>query len=266
MVDVVWGQRQTRLNFDRYPYPPDSHGVQRELVGYESEIINVAEHFIEDGDVAIDVGACIGFHTCLLAKLVGEQGIVYAFEPQQKSFDFLTHHVFEANELNNVACLRAIIWNRYEPEMTLWSPPEIGYSSIHRYLNSYDAETVQAHALDDIIAKENHPRFIKIDVEGCELAVLQGARDMLVRGVDCVVVEFNYHLLQMCSKTDFEIREFMASLGYDMFIINIADGERRGFFRDPFRVAPDVPIMLEGGHHINVMFSTEEKVRRRWMI
>jgi len=264
MVDVIWGERQTHLVFDRFPYPPDDKGLKRELVGYESEIINVAEHFIEDGDVAIDVGACLGYHTCLLAKLVGEQGLVYAFEPQQKSFDLLTHHVFTANKLNNVACLRAIIWGKHEPEMTLWSPPDIGYSSVHRYVNNYSSETVQAHALDDIIASEHHPRFIKIDVEGSEYAVLYGAREMLAKGVDCVVLEFNYHLLDMCQKTDSEIRGFMAALGYDMFIINIADSNRAGKFVDPIHVAPDVPITLQGGHHINVMFSTREKVRERW--
>jgi FkbM family methyltransferase len=200
----------------------------------------------------------------LLAKLVGEQGLVYAFEPQQKSFELLTHHAFTANQLNNVACLRSIIWSHHEPEMTLWSPPDIGYSSIYKYVNSYASETVQAHALDSIISEDHHPRFIKIDVEGSELAVLQGAHKMLARGVDCVVLEFNYHLLRLCSKSDSEIREYMAALGYDMFIINIADGKRRDSFIDPVEVAPSVPITLKGGHHINVMFSTREKVSERW--
>jgi FkbM family methyltransferase len=263
MVDVVWGQRETHLCFDRYPYPPGSED-HRGAVTYENEIVNVAEHFIEEGDVAIDVGACIGFHTCLLAKLVGEQGIVYAFEPQQISFDLLTYHAFKANQLANVACLRAIIWNESVPKMELWSPPDIGYSSIHRYLNSYQSETVMAVALDEIIPEDQHPRFVKVDVEGSELQVLQGAHKMLVKGVDCVVLEFNYHLLDMCQKTDFEIREYMAALGYDMFIINIAHREKKNVFIDPIMVAPDVPITLKGGHHINVMFSTLEKVSKRW--
>lgn len=264
MVNVVWGSKETRLSFDRFPYPPGDAMDDRERATYEGEIVNVAEHFLEEGDVAIDVGACLGFHTCLFAKLVGPTGVVYGFEPQLKSFEFLKHHVFEANKLNNVALLRAIIWKEHLPEMELWSPPEVGYSSIHRYLNSYESEVVQAHALDDLISEDHHPRLIKIDVEGCELGVLEGAERMLLRGVDCVVVEFNYHLLEMCSKTDFEIREYMAALGYDMFIINIADKNRKAHFLDPIRVEPHVPIKLQGGHHINVMFSTTEKVRQLW--
>jgi hypothetical protein len=56
----------------------------------------------------------------------------------------------------------------------------------------------------------------------------------------------------------------MADLGYDMFIINIDDGTGTGRLKPPIRVLPHINITLEGGHHINVMFSTEEKVRKRW--
>jgi len=264
MVDVIWGERQTHLTFDRYPYP---EGIDpRELCAYEGEIINAAEHFLEPGDVAIDIGACIGFHTCLLAKLVGPEGLVYGFEPHQKSFDILRNHVFEANACGNVALLRAMMLDKHIPAVTLWSPPEIGYASIHKYANAYESEVAPAYPLDAVISEEHHPRFIKIDVEGSELAVLRGAKEILARGVDCVIVEFNYHILHLCDQSDMEIRRLMADLGYDMFIINIADMNRRGSFVNPILVELNVPITLKGGHHINVMFSTREKVTERWTI
>lgn len=259
-VDVIWGSKRTPLTFDRYPYPAGMH--ERELVGYEGEIINVAERFLEPGDIAVDVGACIGFHTCLFAKLVGETGFVLGFEPQAKSFEFLRAHV-EANRLNNVALLQAAIWKEPVDEMQLWSMPEIGYSSMHKYSNAVECETVRAHALDDILG-DYHPRLMKIDCEASELAALQGARKLLTRGIDCVVLELNYYLLKETQQTDWEIRKYMAALGYDMFVINIDDGNRKGGFMPPILIGPDVPLVLQGGHHINVMFSTRQKVEQRW--
>ena len=101
-------------------------------VGYEPEITNVIERFAEPGDCVIDAGASIGFHTCFMSKLVGESGLVLAFEPQLESYKHLLQHVHVANKLNNVACLRTALWKFDCPELELWSMSEIGYSSFHR--------------------------------------------------------------------------------------------------------------------------------------
>lgn len=258
MVEVVtWGNSKTLLRFDRHPYP-DGHPF-----GYEPEVINVIERFVEPGDCVIDAGASIGFHTCLMAKLVGEEGVVLAFEPQLESFKYLAHHVHVANQLNNVACFRMALWKFDCPALELWSVEDIGYSSFHRYMDAVGSEMVEGRALDTLLVAD-HPRLIKIDCEGTEAEVLCGAQRILERGVDCVVLELNYHLFEHTGRTDRVIREYMAALGYDMFLISMADGKGNGGFKDPVKVAPEVAITLSGGHHINVMFSTEDKVRQRW--
>jgi FkbM family methyltransferase len=261
MFELNCGIKEKRmLNFGISPYPEGS----THPYGYEPEIINAIEHFLEPGDVFIDVGASIGFHSCLASKMVGEDGLVLAFEPHLESFAVLAHHVHVANHLNNVAMFKLALWKEDCPAMPLWSLNELGYSSLHHYLDGTRSEAVEGVALDEFISENEHPRAIKIDVEGTEGEVLLGARNILQRGVDCVILELNYNIFEKTNRSDMVIRQFMAAMGYDMFLINICDNDGRGKFLDPIKVENDVTITLQGGHHINVMFSTMEKVAKRW--
>ena len=56
---------------------------------------------IKPGDIVIDVGANIGYFTCLMSKLVGETGHVYSFEPELNNFKMLKMNV-EENNCSNV--------------------------------------------------------------------------------------------------------------------------------------------------------------------
>jgi FkbM family methyltransferase len=265
LPDVEWGSKKIALRFDKHPYAvaeavPNAVLIEQ-LQGYEPEILNVFERFVEPGDCVVDAGACIGFHTCFLSKLVGEDGLVFAFEPQLESFQYLAHHVHVSNRLNNVALFKFALWKCDVPELELFSVKDIGYSSLHRYMESIGSEKVEGRALDTLLLHD-HPRVIKIDCEGTEAEVLCGAHNMLARGVDCVVLELNFHLMNSTGQTDRVIREYMAALGYDMFLINLGDGA--GGYLPPSKVEPHLNIKLDGGHHINVMFSTQQKVDERW--
>jgi len=254
-----WGSRKTPLMFNAGPVD------EVNPFGYEPEIVNVFEHFAEPGDIAVDAGASIGFHTCLLSKLVGDAGIVLAFEPQLASFQFLMHHVHAINHLANVLCIRQALWNQDIKELKLWSHTELGYSTFHKYYETKDYETVEGRRLDTLLVEDNdHPRILKIDCEGAEGNVLIGAQRHLTRGIDCVILEFNYRLLNSFSKTDAPVRNFMHDLGYDMFLINIGDPNSPSHLAPPILVTPDQKIEIVNGFHINVLFSTQEKVRERW--
>jgi FkbM family methyltransferase len=233
---------------------------------YEPEVCNVIDRFVERGDCVVDVGACVGFFSERMSRLVGDEGLVVAFEPQMESYKHLLRNILVVHKLNNVACVKTAAWKCDDPELRLFSLPIVGYSSFHRYTTAYQPETVEGRSLDSWMAGNNHPRFIKIDCEGTELEVLLGARKMLERGVDCVVLELNYYIMGLTGRQDKDIRGYMAELGYDCFLINIGDGN--GGYRAPVRVPPGQKIIVAhnspGACYINVMFSTEEKVRERW--
>src|SRR3990167_1916537 len=71
------------------------YGIYEE---YETELI---QKEIQKGDVVLDIGANIGYYTLIFAKLVGENGKVFAFEPDPTNFDLLKQNV-ENNGYKNV--------------------------------------------------------------------------------------------------------------------------------------------------------------------
>jgi len=226
---------------------PDNYDVRP----YEPEVVDVIKKFLVPGDLVIDAGASIGNHTPLMSKLVGEIGIVLAFEPHRESFNQLLR---TTKGLNNVLRYKRALWN-HQCKMQLWSMDEMGYSSFHKYDPANHSEMVDCFAIDLILLGLPQPRLIKIDCEGAEEEILRGAEKTLRRGVDAVVVELNFQLFELMGRTDHTIRNYMAELGYDMFVI--------GNF-PPIMVMPAVEMKLVGGRHINVLFTHEHKVWSRW--
>src|SRR5437867_3185244 len=65
---------------------------------FETQLV---QQMVRPGDVVLDVGANIGYYTLIFAELVGEQGHVYAFEPDPRNFAFLAKNV-HSNRYRNV--------------------------------------------------------------------------------------------------------------------------------------------------------------------
>ncbi|HRB19573.1 MAG TPA: FkbM family methyltransferase [Chitinophagales bacterium] len=64
---------------------------------------------IRKGDIVLDIGANIGFYTQLLSDLVGENGKVYAFEPDKKNYSYLQQNT---GQLKNVAFFHKAVSNK----------------------------------------------------------------------------------------------------------------------------------------------------------
>ena len=67
----------------------------------ELKIIEFLLNLVNPGDVILDIGAWDGTFTLLFSKLVGPRGKVYAFDPDEKTFDNLKNNIHK-NKLNNV--------------------------------------------------------------------------------------------------------------------------------------------------------------------
>src|SRR4051812_40379471 len=69
------------------------HECLRNGICYESELAWVMLRMLKPGDIAIDVGANIGFFTMLMAKLVGPTGHVIALEPGELAREYLMKNI-----------------------------------------------------------------------------------------------------------------------------------------------------------------------------
>lgn len=165
---------------------------------------------IRPGDVIVEVGANIGTHTVPLARQVGPTGIVFAFEPQPVVYQTLCANV-ALNSLSNVECCAMAVGD-HAGDIGL---PSVDYDASNNFGGislSPDAagRRVPLVRLDDML-ELSKLRLLKIDVEGMEKPVLDGARETILRHRPALYVE-NDRIEQ--SPT---LIETIQQLGYDLF-------------------------------------------------
>jgi len=141
---------------------------------------------IKKGDVVLDCGANEGYLTLLFATCVGETGHVYSFEPNPKNIEVMKK-TLELNGIKNVTIVPAAVTETGGEK--LFFSHEVVFcdrSSGSGELGKFEVPTI---CLNDY-AKYN-PNFVKVDVEGYELPVIRGAKDLLKGNV---IFEIELHL------------------------------------------------------------------------
>ena len=140
---------------------------------WENSSTKIVREELKEGDVFIDCGAYIGYYTCLAATIVGEKGLVIAFEPSPRHFAYLRKNV-ELNGFKNIITLPFALWE----EQRIMSIDEkvVGNLGDTRVNTTIIGETVQAYALDQIVSKAD---FIKTDCQGDDPNILKGARRLI---------------------------------------------------------------------------------------
>jgi FkbM family methyltransferase len=151
----------------RILYKPYKMITERQERGLLKEVI-------KPGMTAVDVGANIGIYTQLLAKLVGESGRVYAFEPSPYNFELLTRYT----KGSNVTAVQAAVGDK-TGEISLYLSDKLNVD--HRTYQSGEGRTeirVPSYRLDDYI-KDEKVDFIKMDIQGFEYQALLGMKNIL---------------------------------------------------------------------------------------
>tara|TARA_R100001163_G_scaffold65473_2_gene62756 strand:- start:4308 stop:5048 length:741 start_codon:yes stop_codon:yes gene_type:complete len=172
---------------------------------FEIECIRELEKHLQPGDNVLDIGANIGCYAIPLAKKVGPNGRLFAFEPQGPVNDLLVKNI-EQNELKDIAipyhfalghkngvarmnkkCDQGI-------DLDYSSKTHVNYGGIN--LGS-DGEEVPMLTVDTFVEQWNNLKIkmIKIDVEGAERMVLAGAKRTIELHRPIVFFEDNFKSL-----------------------------------------------------------------------
>ena len=138
---------------------------------------NVFEQIVRAGDCVVEVGANIGSHTVHLAQLVGNTGVVWAFEPQRLVFQILAGNM-AINSLTNVHCEQKCV-SDIPGKVNV---PVLDVSRVNNWgglslENTEEGEPVEVVTLDSLGLSRCD--FLKIDVEGMELKVLKGGTGVI---------------------------------------------------------------------------------------
>ena len=165
--------------------PTDTIGEQIWRVGiFELPICEVLWRLLDEGMNVLDIGANIGQMTSLMAARVGVTGSVTCFEPHPQVFEELSLNVANWNDSPGSAKITPMnmALSNYTGEMQLYLPEEFdgnhGVGSLEADVVASEQKisvTVKTSLLDDLLDTLPTINLIKIDVEGHELKVLEGA-------------------------------------------------------------------------------------------
>jgi FkbM family methyltransferase len=188
----------------------------------------VLRNLVLPGSTVVDVGANLGFITAILSDLVGPAGRVVSFEPSRATFAKLCR-VIEANDLDNVTPIN----EGCGAEAGFLKLKAVGGSSGSASLIApgVPAETIEVVRLDDVPElAEREISLIKIDTEGFEPYVLEGARDLVMRDRPVLYLEMGGDFMESTHRSI----EVLQDLDYDVRHVLAVDWARFGNGNDFF--------------------------------
>jgi FkbM family methyltransferase len=166
----------------------------------------IAFNVIRNGDVVLDLGANVGYHTRYFAELVGPEGRVHAFEPNPDLWPLLLPYpntrLWPVAVGDELSIEKFILPIEYDQVGSIVDPRDFMGDVATKILS---VPQVTVDALDEIA--ERPVSFVKIDVERREANALRGMRDLISRDKPVIVYENNTP----------EIQEFIASIDYQTF-------------------------------------------------
>ena len=225
--------------------------------GFEPSTLREYGRLVKKGDTVFDVGANIGAHTLPLAKLVGPDGVVAAFEPTDYAFNKLQQNlVLNPTLAQRVNAIQALLVGKAEEPKpaaipSSWSlvAPSLreNIHPVHKgTYNSLSGAT--AIQLDQWVEENNIHRldFVKIDVDGFEIDVLEGAKQTLERFRPRIMMEFAPYVFQERGRRFNELITLLRQGGY----------HARDVHGRELELSPTLENSIPQGGSINVILDT----------
>lgn len=177
----------------------------------------------------VDVGANEGMYTVFAARRVGPTGKVLALEPSSREFRRLTANL-DLNRLTNVTALQLAASDR--PGSGMLRVAGFGHEGLNTLgefvgaIEESAIERVKLTTLDDLVEAEglDHIDALKIDAEGGEFAILQGARRILAVHRPIILLELFQEALQKQNASRDAILNLLRSSGYTFRVFGPAGG------------------------------------------
>ena len=189
---------------------------------YEELEAKIMEEKIETGNIVVDIGANIGLHTLNMARIVGNTGQVFAFEPDPSNFEILKKNV-KINNYKNIILEQKAVGDKHGRVTLYQSDNPINHRIFPQTEQAKSEIQVELTNLDnyfdsDMIDKIN---FIKIDVEGMEFGVLKGMKNILKNNKKIkILFEFVPKDTMEAGFIPIELLDYLTSNGFKLYCMD----------------------------------------------
>lgn len=249
--------RQLETGIEMFVDPEDSHDRMFYLHTYEPHLVRIIRRIVKPGDCCLDVGAHKGYLSLLLGKAAGASGCVFSFEPDSRARLWLERNC-DRNGYNVVVLPYALGDENGTCEFAL--SRELGWSS--RFPNELaqavgiEKVAVPVRRLDELVWQGElavdleRLSFVKIDVEGSELLVLQGMRELLTRTKPVLWVEINHRSLRAGGFSAQQVEGLLKDLGFSLYVPRL---QRRFLLLPSVRLDPVTDLAAQYPDFTNIL-------------
>ncbi len=171
------------------------------------------DQYVKEGDVVIDAGAHIGTHTIWYSKKVDHSGKVYAFEASTKAYECLIHN---CKGIKNISLHNTALGEK-SGTVTINEIAENQGMNFTTENGDIPMITIDSLGLNKL-------NFIKIDCEGAEPEILDGATETIARCKPIMFIEINKEALKRNGYTEVDVYEKLITLQYSFR--NVYDTEQ----------------------------------------
>jgi FkbM family methyltransferase len=203
---------------------------------------------LEPGDVAIDIGANMGYDTMLMSKAVGADGIVMAFEPDRINLGALLENLKLLDHDNVVVQSMAVSDAPGLVRISLAGDFNRGTSNL-RPDGTGPSQPVLATRLDRLVGEVTAARIrlVKMDIEGFEHKALLGMGSLLER-IDYLTCEVSPQFLAQCGSSAQELFDTMYAYGFTSYCAE-PNSDRQWIKSDA-----NYNIQASQSHHFDALF------------
>lgn len=162
------------------------HIIDQKRLDVGAEFLEQFRQYIPKRGVVVDVGASLGDYTVTFAEMVGRGGRVYAFEPNPPTYECLLYNTIN---LASIICFPTGLGAEVSRANVIQDHHNIGASR----LTLIDSGAIHVSTLDSWFALGYSKRldFLKIDAEGFEPLVLDGAKITIAECRPVMLIEVN---------------------------------------------------------------------------
>lgn len=252
---------------------PDDHLVSRDILKngvWERNINYVLEKIVKEGNVVLNLGTHIGFHTIHMSKLVGDTGTVHSFEANSIAYKYLLANLF-VNNIKNVVTYNKAAYSE-NTELKFVGFNAVGLNQGGSYVMPSDDSVrensnywkpmianadifmVEAAKIDDVLTNVPKIDIIQMDIEGCEPKAMYGALNLIARSDNLIVIQ-EWDISHMSSQSNvLEYLGFWRNQGYEFaaipkknndFILETMTDEQLIHFWGDVVIAKDISLVNE---------------------
>lgn len=200
--------------------------ITNEALYFVVDDFNYYQQFykLKANDIVLDAGANCGHLSIYFSKLVGKEGMVYAFEPDKYNIERINYNrELNSDLIDNIKIEELLLWNENK-WISFNEAGTVGSSAV--WIPDVD-KCVQKEAIriDDWVEKNNIRKldFIKMDIEGAEIEALDGC----VKTIENLKPNFaiaSYHIVDGAA-TYIKVEEFFKNRNYPYKTVRFRNNE-----------------------------------------